>query len=242
MEMDAALVLSCLLLGLGGAPHCAAMCGATSAALTCAGNPRQSQAAAWAFHLSRTAGYAAAGILASAGVGAASLAGAASPALRPFWVLLHAAALGLGLWLAATGRQPRWLMGRGSDHPGVPAPPGGWQPVVLHRGAWGAGAAGAAWVAWPCGLLQSALVVAALCRSPGWGGVAMGTFALASAPGLLLTPWVRARLGRAGTGGVGHGGAWVRVAIRASGVALALGALYALNRDAWHRFVAYCSA
>jgi len=239
--MDGALVLSCLLLGLGGAPHCAAMCGATSAALTCAGTTLRVPPAAWAFHLARVAGYAAVGALASAGVGAADLARAASPALRPFWVLLHAAALGLGLWLAVMGRQPRWLVGGGWGRHGALAMPGGWQPLVFHRGAWRAAIAGASWVAWPCGLLQSALVVAALCRSPGWAGLAMGSFALASAPGLLLMPWVVGRLGRAGTGGAGLPEAWVRLAIRSSGAALAAGALYALNRDAWHRFATYCT-
>ena len=243
--MDAALVLSCLLLGLAGAPHCAAMCGPACAAVTRAGAGAsgEARAAGAAFQLLRVGSYGLAGALASSGVAAASLALAAAPVLRPFWVLLHAAALALGLWLAITARQPAWMMRLGTTRPGgALAAPGGWQPVALRRGTWTAAAAGASWVAWPCGLLQSALVVAALCQSPAAGGLAMGAFALASAPGLLLTPWALGRLRgvEAGAPGARHGERLVRLAIRVSGLALAGGALFALNRDAWHRFVAYC--
>ena len=241
--MDAALVLSCLLLGLAGAPHCAAMCGPACAAVTCGGAAGQVRAAGAAFQVLRAASYGLAGALASSGVAAASLAMAAAPALRPLWVLLHAAALALGLWLAITARQPAWMMRLGTSRPvAALAAPGGWQPVALRRGTWMAAAAGVSWVAWPCGLLQSALIVAALCQSPAAGGLAMGAFALASAPGLLLAPWALGRLRQAEAPRPGTGLAerLVRLAIRASGLALAGGALFALNRDIWHRFVTYC--
>ncbi|MFM7531364.1 MAG: hypothetical protein ACKO5J_02520 [Rubrivivax sp.] len=102
--------------------------------------------------------------------------------------------------------------------------------------------AGVPGVAWTRGLLQSAVVVAALCHTPGAGALAMGGFALASAPGLLVTPWVLRWLGRGGPQRAGWGDGLVRVAIRLSGLALAGGALVATNRDAWHRFVAYCTS
>jgi hypothetical protein len=241
--VDAALVLSCLLLGLAGAPHCAAMCGPSCAAVICSGSPGQARASGAAFQVLRVVSYALAGALASAGVGAASLATAAAPALRPFWVLLHCAALALGLWMAFTARQPGWMMRLGTTRPAAPAAPGGWKPVALRRSTWTAAAAGASWVAWPCGLLQSALVVSALCEGPGAGALAMGVFALASAPGLLVTPWALGRLrqGRAGQADTKRGERLVGVALRVSGLALAGGALYALNRDAWHRFAAYCA-
>jgi hypothetical protein len=240
--MDAALVLSCWLMGLASAPHCAAMCGLACAAATCTSHSRHRRAASLAFHGARATSYAVVGALASAGVAAATLAAPAAPALRPFWVMLHGAALVLGLWMAVTGRQPGWMMRLGSSRPGALAMTGGWQPLTLRRKGWGAGAAGALWAAWPCGMLQSALVVAALCQGPASGALAMGGFALASAPGLLLTPWVLAWLNRGGALRAAWAEGGLRLAIRVSGAALAAGALFALNRDAWQRLVAYCTA
>lgn len=249
--MDAALILSCVLLGLAGTPHCAAMCGPACAAATCAGQGRDGRVAGLVFQGARALGYALAGALASAGVGAASLAAPAAPALRPFWVLLHCAALALGLWMVATGRQPGWMMRLGASRPGRPSRPsrpsqmalsGAWQSITVTRAGWSAAAAGSLWVAWPCGLLQSALVVAALCHRPASGALAMGGFALASAPGLLVTPWVLGWIRRGGPQRADQGERWVRLAIRVSGAGLAGGALVALNHDAWTRFVAYCTS
>jgi sulfite exporter TauE/SafE len=240
--VDAALIVSCALLGLASAPHCAAMCGPACAAATCAGRLPEAHCATLVFHGARAASYAAVGALGSAGVAAASLAAPAAPALRPFWVLLHCAALALGLWLAATGRQPRWMMGLAWSRPGAPTPRGAWQPIQLRRTGWAAGAAGALWAAWPCGMLQAALVVAVLCESPASGALAMGGFALASAPGLVVAPVVLARLNRGGASRAAWAGGLTRLAVRASGAALAGGALFALNRDAWQRLVAYCSS
>ena len=106
--MNFALLFTALLLGLAGSVHCVAMCGAPSAAAirACRGAPRE----AWsAFHLARLAGYAAAGAVAAASVGAVAQWSSWSPALRPVWTLLHVAALALGLWLLIRGRQPEWL-------------------------------------------------------------------------------------------------------------------------------------
>ena len=59
--MDFALVVSALMLGLAGAPHCAAMCGAACTAATRGGGA----ATPAAFHVSRMAGYTLAGAVAS---------------------------------------------------------------------------------------------------------------------------------------------------------------------------------
>jgi sulfite exporter TauE/SafE len=99
--------------------------------------------------------------------------------LRPVWTLLHAAAFVLGLWMLWQGRQPVWLesLGRGSARAAGPA--AGWQRV---HGPVKAGAAGLAWAAWPCGLLQSALVLAALANGPAGGALVMTGFAPSSPP------------------------------------------------------------
>jgi sulfite exporter TauE/SafE len=67
--MDVALFLSALMLGVAGAPHCAAMCGPASAALLRGCSQRKPHASPLAFHLARALGYATAGALAASSVG-----------------------------------------------------------------------------------------------------------------------------------------------------------------------------
>lgn len=230
--MDLALAFSALMLGLAGAPHCAAMCGSSCAAVLagCA-RGRDPAAAAIAFHVGRVAAYALAGGLAAAGVGVVSMAGQAGPLVRPVWTLLHVAALALGLWLLLTGRQPAFMSRIGRSRQAAVAPAaGGWQAVA---GPTSAATAGVAWIAWPCGLLQSALVVAALANTPQGGAAVMAAFALASAGGLQLAPWILARLG-------GRPAA-VSMAVRLAGIALTLGSGWALGHDLWGRIAAYCA-
>jgi uncharacterized protein len=236
--MDLALFLSALMLGAAGAPHCAAMCGPASASLLRGCSQRSPHASPLAFHGARMLGYAAAGAVAASSVGLLAQLGQLSPVLRPLWTLLHCAALGLGLWLLWQGRQPAWLenLGRGTGRIAPQqAGPGGWQRM---QGPARAAGAGALWVAWPCGLLQSALVVAALANTA-WGGAAvMAGFAASSAAGLALAPWAFARL-------AGGGGAALQVnawAVRIAGAALAAASAWALGHDLIGRVVAYCIA
>jgi sulfite exporter TauE/SafE len=242
--MDLALVLSALLLGAAGAPHCAAMCGAACASVLRGCGGSRPQSAAFGFHLARVAGYAAAGALAASSVGVLAQLGQLSPVLRPLWTLLHCAALGLGVWLLIQGRQPVWLENIGRSAARLApqqAAAGGWQPMQgplreSLKAPLRAGAAGAAWVAWPCGLLQSALVVAALANSALGGAATMAAFAVASAAGIGLAPWAFGRLVGAG------GGAWpVQAwAVRVAGAALAAASAWALGHDLFRRVVAYC--
>lgn len=232
--MDLALIFSAVMLGIAGAPHCAAMCGASCAAVVsgCAGAAGDTRAPSMAFHAARAAGYAVVGGLAAAGVGVLSMAGSAAPLVRPVWTLLHMAALALGLWLLWTGRQPAFMsrVGRSRQAAAQPVAAGGWQVMT---GPLAAASAGAVWVAWPCGLLQSALVVAALANTPQGGAAAMAGFALASAAGLQMAPWIQARLGNRGAAAT-----W---AVRIAGLALALGSGWALGHDVWGKVVAYCA-
>lgn len=236
--MDLALILSACLLGLAGTPHCAAMCGAPCAAVIGQGPQRDRQARAIGFHAARAAGYALAGALVAAGVSLLGLAGSAAPIVRPVWTMLHMAALALGLWLLITGRQPAFMtrVGRtrqasnGGATVTAAGAAGGWQ---LMQTPWTAAAAGSAWVAWPCGLLQSALVVAALANTPAAGAAAMAGFALASAAGLQAAPWLAGWMSR-------WGGASAGWAIRLAGLALAAGSAWALSHDLIYRVAAYC--
>jgi sulfite exporter TauE/SafE len=237
--MDIALIFSALLLGVAGAPHCAAMCGPASASVLRSCSRYAPHASPLAFHGARVLGYAAAGAVAASSVALLSHLGQLSPVLRPLWTLLHCAAFGLGLWLLWQGRQPAWLenLGRSSrtvapQHAGH----GGWQRL---HGPARAAAAGSLWVAWPCGLLQSALVVAALANTAWGGAVAMAGFAAASAAGLSVAPWAFARMAGGSGSGALLGSAW---AVRIAGAALAVASAWALGHDLVRKVVAYCVA
>lgn len=223
--MDFALLLSALALGLAGVPHCAAMCAAPCAAVTGRG---LGGAAPWAFHGARLLSYAVAGAVAAGSVGALAALAQWAPALKPVWTLLHAAVFVLGLWMLWQGRQPVWLesLGRGSLRAG------GWQ--VVH-GPGKAGLAGLLWVAWPCGLLQSALLLAALANGPAGGALVMAGFAAVSAAGLMLGPGLWAWLG--GGAVAARAQVW---GVRIAGAMLAAGAGWALTHGVWSQVAAYC--
>jgi len=246
--MNLALVFSALLMGLAGSWHCAVMCGATSAAVqrSCA-RGQAGWAPWWGFQVGRLLGYAAAGAVVASSVAALSQLGQWSPALRPLWVLAHSAALGLGLWLMWTGQQPAWLarLGRSGQAGSATLAGGAWQTVQLVgvsqrggpalRGAVRAAAGGAVWFAWPCGLLQSALMLAALADGPGAGAGVMAGFALGSAAGLGgLQVWLlRTRLRRSGAMQGDAAPQTTQWLMRAAGIALAAGSAWALAHGVW---------
>ena len=270
--MDQALFLSAVLMGLAGTPHCLAMCGAACTAAAGGGRWRK----LLPFHLGRLVAYAAAGAVAAASVGSLAAMGQAA-ALRPLWTLVHIAALALGLYLLWQGRQPGWMerLGRtrrpttglnragihragehlaGKHCAGEHRDGGHWQ--VMAGPARSAGL-GLAWVAWPCGLLQSALLVAALANTPASGALVMAGFAGASAAGLLLGPalwwrlWRRLPSGRAGPGtgsaaglsaasAAGSAAGSARPAVRWAGAALAGASVWALGHGLWLRLAAWC--
>jgi sulfite exporter TauE/SafE len=233
--MDFALVVSALLLGLAGVPHCAAMCGAACVAVGAAAGSGPTIA----FQLARLASYAAVGAVAAASVSTLGRLGEITPVLKPVWIAVQVAALGLGLFLLWRGVQPRWvselsvLGGLRADS--ASAQTITWSPA---RRSARAGLAGLAWAAWPCGLLQSALVVAALANHAAAGAAVMAAFALSSSPGLLAGPWLlrsAARLGR-------DGDVMQRWLTRAAGVLLVTASAWALGHGLWQRFAAWCFA
>ncbi len=219
--MDAALVVSALLMGLAGGPHCAAMCGAACAVFA---GQRGAAQPLLALLAGRLAGYAAAGAVAAASVASLAPLGAASPLLRPFWGLIQVGACVLGLWLAWTARAPGWLSSARRPLSSLANA----RPIRVFRSLPAtarAGFAGTCWVALPCGLLQSALLVSALASSPLTGATAMAAFATTSALGLWLAPqiWMRLR----------HRADGERLAswsVRVSGLLLAGASAFAL----WH--------
>ncbi len=230
------LVLAGLALGAAATPHCALMCGAPCAALTQTGGR-----AASGFHLARIAGYMAAGAVAASSVSALASWTQASPAIRPFWTMLHLAFFMLGLWWLATGRQPAWMLRRRSEA----SPTGtlsGPQPLRFRsaRPATRATVAGLAWVAWPCAALQGGLLLAALASTALSGALVMAAFAIGSMPGLALAPWAWARW-QAWRGPQIAPGDVAPLGFRIAGFGLIAVAGWALTHGLWLRFAAWCA-
>ena len=225
--MIATLAFAGLAMGVVASAHCVAMCGSPCAALTCG---RRDDALA--FHLGRIAGYATGGAVAAASVATLGAWMHDSPALRPFWLLLHLAFLGLGLWWMLVRRMPMWLIREAAT------------PIRFERRGsrpLRSGVAGLAWVAWPCGALQAALLLASLADSALGGALVMSCFAVASMPALAAAPWVwnrwRAMTGRRAS--AAQMDAW---GYRIAGVGLALGSGWAVALGTSTRFAAFCAS
>lgn len=184
-----ALLAGALALGLASSPHCALMCGSVCAAVA-----RHGRRDALALHAGRLASYAAAGAVAAASMTALGRWAQLAPMLQPLWSALHAALLVWGGWLLFTGRLPA-LRGRLSN-----TTPEGWQRL---RGPVRSAGLGLAWIALPCGMLQSALLLAALASGPAEGAAVMAAFWLGAGPVLWLAPALWLRLAGSGTAAAG---------------------------------------
>jgi len=177
------------------------------------------------FQLSRIAGYAMLGAAVGAGSAALRWGALAAPLMRPVWGLFNAALLVLGLALLVLGRQPVWVDGLGrrvwsATTSGFPTP--GTKRRIL---------SGLAWSLLPCGLLYSALAVAALASSALGGASVMIVFGAATALDLLVARWLLrtigvvagARLADRQAIGVRIGGALLSAMAIAALIALAMG-------------------
>lgn len=208
------MMVSALLMGLVGGPHCVAMCGAACAGIARgAGDGRAGTLALWRFQFSRLLGYSLLGALAGGTVEGLAWMGTHTAVLRPLWILLHVAALLLGLILLFRGRQPSFVDGWGqavwrSIRPAL-SRLGPRAPVVLGLG----------WALMPCGLLYSALLVASLSASALSGALLMAAFAIGTMVSLVIGPWLLLRLKDAGSGQWG---------MRLAGLALAATSGWAL--------------
>ena len=120
---------------------------------------------------------------------------------------------GLRLWRALQ----RWLARAGSAVPARAA------PALL----------GLVWGLMPCGLLYSALLVAALSPGPWQGALVMLLFALGSSVSLLAGPWLWRLARRSGL----HSGAW---AVRLAGAALFAMSVWALWMGLMHNAAPWC--
>ncbi len=248
--MQGTLAATALLMGLAGGPHCVAMCGAA-----CAGIGRtvtgQSTRSLWIFQAGRVLGYATLGAVAATSMQGLGWLSNQSAALRPVWTLFHVAAAVLGLMLLWKARQPVWLENsarkvwrgaRAITGSGASGKSPGAAPLLI----------GMLWSLLPCGLLYSALLVAAMSNNPLEGASVMALFALGSGVSLMAGPWVWLRFnprlrgrgsnvirfnGEGGRTDVNSGGRW---AIRIAGLALFATSGWALWMGLVHDTAPWC--
>lgn len=224
--MQSSLALTALLMGLVGGPHCVAMCGAACAGLGQAAGPRKNSAIL-SFQAGRIVGYSLLGALAAASMQGLGWLTIQSAALRPVWTLFHVAAALLGLLLLFKARQPVWLESAGrriwAKARALGASTGG-APLVL----------GVLWALLPCGLLYSALLVAAMAGGPADGAMVMALFALGTSITMAAAPWLWLKL-RGQTTGNGDWG------MRLAGAALAASSGWALWMGLIHNNAPWCA-
>ena len=222
--MQSSLVVTALVMGLAGGPHCIAMCGAACAGIGQAAAPRGTQAIGF-FQLGRLLGYSALGALAAASMQGLGWLTVHSAALRPAWTMVHVAAVLLGLLLLVQARQPVWLESGARRV---------WARVRAATQSLGLAAPlglGVAWALLPCGLLYSALMVAALAGGVADGAAVMALFALGSGVSLWAGPWLLLRLGANGRGAF---------SMRLAGLALMLTAGWGLWMGLVHEQAPWC--
>ena len=190
--MFVSLASAALLMGLVGGPHCLVMCAAPCAVVTGQGQS-QERVVQWlprgghvrrlvAYHLGRLLGYAAVGALAAMAMQSLAWLTQQSTALRPVWTFLHVAMLAWGAMMVLQARQPAWVESAGRSVWGRV------RPLVEAPG--GVFVTGFLWALMPCGLLYSALLVAALSGGFWQGAFTMAMFAVGSGVWLLAGPWL----------------------------------------------------
>jgi sulfite exporter TauE/SafE len=223
--MQTSLALTALIMGLAGGPHCVAMCGAACAGIGHAAGEHQKRAL-MSFQVGRWVGYGLMGGLAAFSVQALGWLTVESAALRPVWSMLHVGAVVLGLLLIWQAKQPVWL-----DQSAQKL----WARIRGFNARWGSAApalVGMLWAFMPCGLLYSALMVAALTGHVLEGALTMACFALGSGVSLGLAPWMLLKLQKLGDG------AW---GMRLAGLALALTSGWGLWMGLAHNQAPWCA-
>ena len=233
--MMSSLVISAALMGLAGGPHCWVLCGAACAGITSA-SPGAGARAMWGFQIGRLLGYSSLGALAAASMQGLGWLTLQSAAFRPLWSFFHVLLMLLGLWLVWHAEPPAWL---GASTQGI------WRrikPVGQRQAARASLAAplvlGLVWALLPCGLLYSAVMLAALSDGVWQGAQVMAAFALGGAGALSLVPWVLRRWKPDGAGLA----AWGRGGVRLAGLGLAASSGTALWLGLVHNQAPWCVA
>lgn len=179
--MQLTLTTSALLMGLAGGPHCIAMCGAACGTILLANNKNS----LFAYHSGRILGYALLGALATYAIQSIAWLSDTNSIFKPVWTFFHIIIFAWGLILILFGRQPNWV-----DRAGQ----GIWRTVKQVADVrFGYFYIGLLWALMPCGLLYSALVMAAFNAEPIGGAMSMAAFGIGSGVALLFAPlaWLK---------------------------------------------------
>ncbi|MBF5006509.1 sulfite exporter TauE/SafE family protein [Diaphorobacter caeni] len=190
-----AIASAAFLMGLLGGAHCLVMCAAPCNALLQSSSQggdqlqvvkfvrnRRSWGRPLLFHLGRILGYSLVGAMAAYAMDRLAWFSQGTSALRPVWSIVHVAIIGWGLMMLMRLNAPAWMESAGRTL---------WQrvqPVVARPG--GIFAVGCGWAFMPCGLLYSALLLAALSGGPAAGALSMALFAVASGVWLVAGRWL----------------------------------------------------
>lgn len=191
--MLSGLMLTAFLMGVSGAPHCAAMCGTACAAAFRHGLPVRAL-------VGRCIGYALLGALAAASAGLIASWGREVAFLKPIWLIAQVLVVGFGLLMLVTGRVPsqldQWGLAAYHSIKSRLTPKDASKNTTADTwlGFMGPVVAGLAWAVLPCGLLYGALMVAALASDAMGGMLVMLSFALPSAVGVWAAPQLLKRL------------------------------------------------
>lgn len=252
--MISTLTWTAFVMGVAGGPHCLGMCAAPCTAIMSVGveqktitlsSPTTAPAQTdipWgrmtSFQLGRLLGYSVIGALAAVAMDSAAWLSAHTSVLRPLWALMHAAVLAWGVMLLVTARQPVWATGSGQSVWSRSV--ARFRPMLAQKRA--VFATGVLWALMPCGLLYSALLVAALSGGPAEGALCMALFAVGSAASLVGGPvlwqqWLRQWGAKGGPVARVRAEAW---GARLSGLILIALAVWALWHDYVMRFAEWC--
>lgn len=248
--MSISLLLTALGMGLLGGPHCVAMCAAPCLGVCRASTEQQTAVQLAQFQLGRMLGYAVLGAVAAASMAGIGWMSTQTAVFRPVWSMVHVAAAVLGAYLLIAGHQPRWVDSQGRRV-------WQWMTQATGRSRFTRGRlpliVGMLWAGMPCGLLYSALLVAALAGSV-WGGAGlMLVFAAGTAVSMQTLPWLWLRMQRSTTPVATHtiafdgatatssarSGAW---GVRVAGVLLLGSSLWALWMGLVHAQAPWCVA
>jgi sulfite exporter TauE/SafE len=197
------------------------MCGAPCAVISAQGSSQ-----IWQFHLGRISGY---GIL--GGVVAYSMNNLAwlsnqTMSLHPVWTFFHGIIFVWGFVMLLYAKQPQWI-----DHIGESS----WNTIQkLSKTLRSNFLLGMLWSFMPCGLLYSALLVAALTLNILNGTISMMFFALGTSISLIVSPiiWLKIKNGKL----------WLNEiqGMRIAGMLLMIAASWAIWMDLIHPMKLWC--
>ena len=221
MLFQASVFLSTFFMGMMGGPHCIAMCGAPCAVISTQGS-RQ----IWQFHLGRILGYGILGGVAAYSVNNLAWLSNQTMSIHPLWTFFHGIIFVWGFVMLLYAKQPQWI-----DHIGESS----WNTIQkLSKTLRSNFLLGMLWSFMPCGLLYSALLVAALTLNILNGTISMMFFALGTSISLIVSPiiWLKIKNGKL----------WLNETqgMRIAGMLLMIAASWAIWMDLIHPMKLWC--